>query len=379
MRWRDGALRTLVMALALAATTAPSRAATPAEAREAFDHGRYAEAAAIWRELARAGNPEAAFQLGLVNDLGLGRAPDPVGAFRRYLEAAQGGHATAQFNVGVMLDAGTGTARSPSAAATWYARAAANGVARAEYNLALLYAEGDGLPRNLALARAWMSRAATSLAAAGERLEALGTLDPEATESIVAPVPLAAAVVTAPEGTPTLELVWTAGEQPPGTHYRVELDDAARNDIGGDDPARIDVSAIAIPLLSGVPRRWRVLAIDGTRVAASDWQPLSRTEHEPLPEGKIAIRFGSDDARARAFATELSQDLARSGLHIETTAVEDTEIAASEVRYFFGGDAALAHEVAASRPTLADQAVFLPDPGRDPGTVEVRLRGSAAP
>ena len=380
VRWRGGVLRALTVALSVAAMAGASRAATLAEAQAAFDHGQFARAAQIWRELARNGELEAAFQLGLMSDLGLGSAPDSVKAFSRYLEAARQGHAVAQFNVGVMLDAGTGPLWSPSAAATWYARAAAKGFGRAEYNLALLYAEGDGLPRNIGLARAWMSRAAVTLPAAGERLEKLRALDPEVAESPVAPVPLAAAVVvSASDGGPALELVWTAGEQPPGTRYLVELDGAAEDPGAGNGGGRIEVSAVSIPLSSGKPRRWRVLATDGERSAASDWQPLTGGEIDPLPDRRIAIRFRSDDTRARAFATELARDFARGELQVETVAVEDAEIDESEVRYFFGDDASLAREVATVLPVLAGRTVFRPDTGREPGTVEVRLSGGPVP
>jgi len=378
IRWRDGSRLALAAALSAAVMTGVSHAGTLAEARAAFERGRFDRATEIWRELARNGEPEAAFRLGLISDLGLGSAPDPVAAFGRYLEAAHRGHAAAQFNVGVMLDAGTGPLWSPSAAATWYARAATKGLVRAEYNLALLYAEGDGLPRNIGLARAWMSRAAGTLAAARERLEELRGLDPEGTDLPVAPLPLAAAVVSAADGDLSLELVWTASEQPPGTRYRVELDGASV-DSGSEDAGQIEVSAVTIPLPSGEPRRWRVIATDGEHFAASDWQPLSGGEDEPLPDRTVAIRFRSGDMRARAFATELARDFTRGGLQVETMAVEGTDIVESEVRYFFGDDALLAREVATVLPVLAGQTVFRPDPARKPGTVEVRLRGGPDP
>ena len=371
---RDRALRILAVALTLAATAGASRADSLAEAQAAFELGKYERAAEIWRGFARIGEPEAAFRLGLLSDLGLGRTPDTAVAFSRYLEAAHRGHATAQFNVGVMLDAGTGPLWSPSAAATWYARAAAKGFARAEYNLALLYAEGDGLPGNAGLARAWMSRAAVTLPAARERLGELRAADSAAVMLPVAPLPLAASTVSSPGGEPMLELVWTAVEQPSGTRYRVELDDA---DGAGAavEVAETDVSAVAIPLPAGETRRWRVLALDGEHAVASDWQPLPGNENETPADSRIAIRVRSDDARALTFAAELTRDFARSGLEIETLTVEDAEIAESEVRYFSDDDAPLAREVAAVLPVLAGQTVYRPDAARTPGTIEVRLRG----
>ena len=229
-----------------------------------------------------------------MHDLGLGPAPDAGKAFSRYLEAAHRGHATAQFNVGVMLDAGTGPLSSAAAAASWYARAAAKGFARAEYNLALLYAEGDGLPRNTGLARAWMARASATLPAAAERLGALRTLDPGRVDAPAVPEPVAAATVRASGDGPTLELVWTAVEQPPGTRYHIEFE-GVDGDLGtGTAEDGTDVSAIAIPLPPGEPRRWRVLATLGERSAASDWQPLFDGGDEPPADEKIATRSSRD-------------------------------------------------------------------------------------
>ena len=409
IRWRAWAIAALAVALAVVAPAAG--AATLAEAQQAQDRGDFAQAQEIWRELAAAGDAEAAFRLGLSYDLGLGRAPDPVKAFRWYLDAAHQGHSAAQFNVGVMLDAGIGVPRGRSAAATWYARSAAKGFPRAQYNLALLYAEGDGLPRNIGLARAWMGRAAEALPAARTRLAELRKLEPRAVGPLIAPAPLAAAVVPAQgDMGRALEIVWTAVEQPPGTRYRVELDDArptrsatpapgAMPDLGpasGDADyvtEILDVSSVAIPLGAAEPgadpQAWRVLAVDRTqrRYVASEWQPLagagdregsSRDTSTPPPSGRIAIRFGSDDALAQAFASELSDGFAGSGLLVETAAVEDAEFAESQVRYFFEDDALLARSVATALPVLGGHAVFEPDVAREPGTVEVRLRGGPA-
>jgi len=366
----------LAAVLSVASFTGAARAATLADAQAAFDRRDYADAVELWRELARSGLPEASFQLGLVSDLGLGVAPDPDEAFRRYLEAAERGHAGAQFNVGVMLDSGTGPLSSPSAAATWYARAAAKGFARAEYNLALMYTDGNGVPRNIGLAEAWLSRAAATLSAAGERLEKLRAVDRVPSSRPSAPVPLGASVLVGADGRQSLELVWTASEQPPGTRYFVELDgESVPLDADRGEP--LAVSATVMPLPDGRPREWRVLAFEGDAFAVSDWQPLFGGEIEPRPAGTVAIRFGPDDARARDVATTLAENLMRDGLEVDSAEVGDVEIVESGVRYFFSEDERLAREVASSLPLLSGQAVFWSDPGREPGTVEVRLRGGS--
>ncbi len=399
--WRSirrvgGVVGTLALALVLFADPTASRAATLAEAQRAFDQGDVGRAQEIWRGLAASGEAEAAFRLGLMYDLGLGLAPDQVKAFRWYLDAAHRGHTAAQFNVGVMLDAGTGMPRSPTAAATWYARAAAKGFARAEYNLALIYAEGDGLPRNIALARAWMSRAAETLPAAEKRLADLRQRQTEPMGGLIAPAPLATAVVGGQgDGSRTAELVWTSVEEPAGTRYRVELDGPS-GVTGSSRGEYVDVSSVAIPLPaakaaaepgSGAgsepaagPRAWRVLAVDetGHRYAASDWQPLAGDGASPPPGERIAILFRADDGLARAFASELSQGFTGSGFDVETAAVEDAQFAESAVRYFFRNDAPLAEGVASALPGLDGRATLEPDPARAPGTVEIRLHGGPA-
>ena len=379
VRRRAGALVALAATLALAATASVSRADALSDAQAAFDRGEIERAAELWRELARSGEPEAAFRLGLLHDLGLGPAPDPTEAFGRYLQAAHEGHAAAQFNVGVMLDAGTGPLWSPSAAATWYARSASKGLARAQYNLALLYADGDGLPRNTGLARAWMRRAADTLPAAAERLESLDGLEPETPTRPSAPLPIAGSVVRLPGGERALELVWTAAEQPLGTGYRVELDDAGRP--GDAEP--IPVSAVTLPPPAGNARRWRVVATRGEDAVASDWQPLSGAERASATERTIAIRFASDDTRARALAAELADGFAAErgadAPRVAILAVAESDIDESEIRYFSADDAAFAREVAEALPALAARTVLRADESRDPGTVEVRLRGEPSP
>lgn len=372
-------LATLTVAVSLLLAASVARADDLSAAGAAFDRGDFVRAQEIWRGLAVAGEPEAAFRLGLMYDLGLGQAADAVKAFRWYLEAAYQGHVAAQFNVGVMLDAGTGADSSPAAAATWYARSAAKGLARAQYNLGLLYAEGKGLPRNLGLARAWMSRATETLPAARARLTELRELEIDAAERPVAPSPLAAAAVRSGNDAAVLELVWTAEEQPPGTHYRVELEGASA-DLNAESLNSIEVSAVAVQLSGVGPRAWRVLAVDraGDLSAASDWQRLAGTVGGSSLDGRVAIRFGSNDALARAFATELAGDFARSGFDVETAAIKDADFAKSEVRYFFEDDASLARSISAALPVLAGQAVFETDDARRPGTVEVRLRGGPA-
>ncbi|MCB1882545.1 MAG: sel1 repeat family protein [Geminicoccaceae bacterium] len=386
--------RLAALALALIAASTGAAAATLQEAQRAFDHGDFGRARTVWRDLAAGGAAEAAFRLGLADDLGQGGPPDPAGAFRWYLEATRLGHATAQFNVGVMLDAGTGTPSSPLAAAVWYARAAAKGYARAQYNLALLYAEGDGLlPRNVALARAWMRLAAGSLPAAEGHLAGLDASAADAAAgALSAPLPLATATTPAARdgAVRDAEIVWTAPEQPPGTRFFVELVDLFRK--GFDHAEYLDVSAAAVGLPAPGRYAWRVLTVDpaGHRYRASPWWSFASDaaadaapdeDGPPPPRGRVKLRFGSADAKAKSFAAELAGDFARSGFLVDARTAGVERFARSGVSYFFDDDAPLARDVARVLPALeADDAVLAPPPdvSQPPGVVEVRLSGGAA-
>ena len=389
-----GAWARLALVVALTATASPGlRAATLQEAQAAFDRADFDRAQAVWRDLAAGDGKqaaEAAFQLGLLYDLGLGEAPDPTKARRWYLEAANLGQPAAQFNVGVMLDAGTGEPRNPAAAAIWYARAAANGLARAQYNLALLYESGDGVPRNLALARGWLRRAEASLPAASARLAGLDAIGRDAADTeLSAPVQLATATTPAEEADTAghhAELVWSAAEEPAGTHFFVEV--AGLRDRS-DQFQYLDVSAVSIRLLAAGQFAWRVLAVDPAerRYAAAPWRPFAvGGPADPArwspPKGRVVLRYGSGDANAQAFAAELSDAFLRNGFLVETKVAETERFAQSAVHYFFTDDADLAGSVTMFLPVLrAEDAAILPaaDAPRPPGTVEVDLSGGPTP
>ena len=147
------------------------------------------------RAAAQAGDPAAAYRLGLVHQGGLAGAPrDPRLATRYFESAAEAGNPWAQFRLAQMYDvAGTnrgrslelktaaanagvaeaaaqlgtqyregrgGVARDPVEAARWFTVAAENGVPQAQYNLGLMYYRGEGVPRQLYEALKWMRQAA---------------------------------------------------------------------------------------------------------------------------------------------------------------------------------------------------------------------------
>ncbi len=210
--------------------TAAAPAPTETQALRAFERHDYARAHTIWLDLARHGDGQAAFRLGLLADVGEGGPEDAAAAYHWFQQAAQSGLAEAEFNVAVLKDSGRGTPHDASGAAEWYARAAAHGNRRAQYNLGLLYKAGDGVPRNQAAASAWFHEAATNgLPAAAAKLEAVdrtpseARLDRSATLRPVIPVsPLAAATVPMDQEGATV-FVWTAPTQPAPTRFFLQV------------------------------------------------------------------------------------------------------------------------------------------------------------
>ena len=262
-----------------AADPAPDLASSPvpsvAAGQALYDRGDVAGAAQIWEPLARAGDARAAFDMGLVADLGRLGKPDPGEALRWYGIAASRGDAQAAFNVGVMLDSGQDGPRDVTAAATWYAEAAARGHARAAFNLGQLYEAGTGVPRNSALARAWFRVAAGRGVPAAARAVA----DPTSvTANLSPPNPIApAGDVTSAGMPPGVVLVWTCPDQPARTRFFAQVLDL------GVHPARqvfagyTDVSALLAPLPSPAARyAWRVYATDPAgHYVPGAWQGFS--------------------------------------------------------------------------------------------------------
>lgn len=127
----------------------------------AFDNGEYEKAMDLWLPLADAGDAEAQFGVGYLNDEGLGVPKDGVEAIRWYRLAADQGHPTSQFNLGTLYQTGReDVPADPGRAADWYRMAAEQGHAKAQYHLAKLYYRGKGLPRNYDLARDWFQKSA---------------------------------------------------------------------------------------------------------------------------------------------------------------------------------------------------------------------------
>jgi TPR repeat protein len=272
------------LAFVLAARlTADGRAAELEDGNAAFDAGHYQDARRLWSAAAESGNAQAAFDLGLLYDLGEGVPPNTKTAFQWYRRAAEEGLGAAAFNVGVMYDSGRGAPLDRAEAAIWYARAAVLGEARAAYNLGQLYEWGEGVPQNIQAAIAWYGAAAAAIPEAARKASDLAKQSPVARSGpLVAPVPVwPAAGIAIPSAAP-VQLVWTAPAQPSPVSYYAEvqaLENGRFNEVVSDYAT---VSAIAVTLPDDKEFAWRVYAVaaNGSAYASSPWMRFDKVSPE---------------------------------------------------------------------------------------------------
>lgn len=109
-----------------------------------------AEAARWFRQAALQGNVEAQYHLArLVSRGAKGLKQDYPTALKLYQDAAAKGHALAMDALGQAYQQGRGTGVDLARAAEWYQKAADLGNADAQNNLGMLYLEGKGVARDL--------------------------------------------------------------------------------------------------------------------------------------------------------------------------------------------------------------------------------------
>jgi hypothetical protein len=148
------------VAFSLAVIGAAGGAAADFETgRRAYQAGDFAIALEQWAPLAAAGDPDAAFGLGLIYDNGHGVARNPQAAAVWYQRAAEQGHIGAAFNLGNLYLIGEGVAADPALAARWWRQAAEGGLGIAQVNLGVAYQKGEGVEQSDAEAIAWYTRA----------------------------------------------------------------------------------------------------------------------------------------------------------------------------------------------------------------------------
>jgi localization factor PodJL len=119
------------------------------------------EEAARWFEIAaKKGIVPAQFRLGTLYEKGLGVKKDLIAARDLYRAAAEKGHGKAMHNLAVIYAEGPEGKPDYVMAAQWFRKAADHGVTDSQYNLAILYARGVGVEQNLAESYKWFFLAA---------------------------------------------------------------------------------------------------------------------------------------------------------------------------------------------------------------------------
>jgi len=126
----------------------------------AYQSGDYATALREWTPLAKQGDVDAQYNLGLIYDKGRGVPKNYKTAVKWYRLAAKQGNAFAQSNLGYMYEKGTGVPLDYKTAVKWYRLAAEQGFAVAQSNLGFMYHEGKGVPKNYKTAVKWYRLAA---------------------------------------------------------------------------------------------------------------------------------------------------------------------------------------------------------------------------
>lgn len=119
------------------------------------------EAMRLFEQAARAGDTEAAFQLGEMLRIGvIGVEPAPGRAWPWYKLAAQRRHAGAALVLGMLYKNGDGVPRDDAQGAHWLTIASDLGNAHAMFLLSNAYREGRGVPPDAARARQLLEEAA---------------------------------------------------------------------------------------------------------------------------------------------------------------------------------------------------------------------------
>ena len=124
--------------------------------------GDFATALREWTPLAKQGNADAQYNLGVMYNEGKGVPQDDKTAVKWYKLAAKQGYAHAQYNLGVMHERGEGVPEDYKTAVKWYKLAAEQGYADAQGNLGAMYAMGKGVIQDNVYAHMWLNFAASS-------------------------------------------------------------------------------------------------------------------------------------------------------------------------------------------------------------------------
>lgn len=112
-------LKQLLVCVFLFALVEHATADSLSDAQNAYAAGDYAKAAKLYRPLAKKGNAEAQFYLGVMYANGEGMPKDAAKAVEWYRQAAEQGDASAQRLLGVMYSTGLGVPQNNKLALMW--------------------------------------------------------------------------------------------------------------------------------------------------------------------------------------------------------------------------------------------------------------------
>ena len=122
-------LKQLLVCVFLLTLTKQATADSLSDAQSAYAAGHYTKAAKLYRSLAKKGNAEAQFYLGVMYANGEGMPRDTVKAVEFYRLAAAQGDASAQRLLAVMYNTGLGITKNNILALMWVNIAAENAAA----------------------------------------------------------------------------------------------------------------------------------------------------------------------------------------------------------------------------------------------------------
>ena len=138
--------------------------------------GDFATALREWTPLAKQGNADAQYNLGVMYENGQGIPKNYKTAVKWYRLAAEQGDAGAQFNLGNAYRHGLGVPQNDKTAVKWYRLAAEQGNATVQYILGQMYRQGKGVPQDYKTAVKWYRLAAEQgFAGAQKKLKEIKT------------------------------------------------------------------------------------------------------------------------------------------------------------------------------------------------------------
>ena len=122
---------------------------------DAAQAGDFIAAYELWLPMAKQGDANAQFYLGLLHSRQLIDQASQEQAVKWYLLAANNDHVNAQFNLGIKYDKGLGVEQSATEAFSWYFKAANDGHPEAQFNVANMYRDGRGVEHSNEQAATW--------------------------------------------------------------------------------------------------------------------------------------------------------------------------------------------------------------------------------